>query len=134
LRIYSQQFGISCAALRLFNVYGPGQNLDNLRQGMVSIFMAQAIKDNNIHVKGSAERFRDFVYIDDVVDAFLKTEEKLTESDFLLLNVCSGIKTTVGQVVEAIVRHSGNNIPVKFEGNTPGDQFGIYGSMNETQK
>ena len=69
MRIY-QQYGINSTALRLFNVYGPGQNLQNLKQGMVSIFIAQAIKTNSIHVKGSKLRFRDFVFIDDVVNAF----------------------------------------------------------------
>jgi UDP-glucose 4-epimerase len=38
LRIYAFQFGLKCTALRLNNVYGPGQNLENLKQGMVSIF------------------------------------------------------------------------------------------------
>ena len=49
----------------MFNVYGPGQDLSNLRQGMVSIFIAQALKKERVHVKGSLERFRDFIYIDD---------------------------------------------------------------------
>ena len=47
LRLYSK-FGINTTALRLFNVYGPGQNLRNLRQGMVSIYLAQAIKNHPI--------------------------------------------------------------------------------------
>lgn len=59
-------------ALRFFNVYGVGQNMDNLRQGMASIFLAMALKDRHVLVKGSKDRFRDFVYIDDVVDAVLK--------------------------------------------------------------
>ena len=62
LRVY-EQFGIDTTSLRLFNVYGPGQNMDNLRQGMVSIFLAQMLKDKSIHVKGSADRFRDFIHV-----------------------------------------------------------------------
>ncbi len=127
LRIYSEQFGIATAALRLFNVYGPGQNMDNLRQGMVSIFLAQALKDKKIHVKGSPDRFRDFIYIDDVVNAFIAAENEIRPGHFLLSNVCSGVKTKVSEVVEAIRGHFEENIPVKYEGSTPGDQFGIYG-------
>ena len=52
LRIYAQ-YGVNSVALRLFNVYGPGQNMENLRQGMVSIFLAQAFENKHIHVKGS---------------------------------------------------------------------------------
>ena len=57
---------------RINNVYGYGQDLDNLKQGMVSIYLAQALKNNKIIVKGSLDRFRDFVHIDDVVDCGLE--------------------------------------------------------------
>ena len=68
LRIY-QQYGIEATNLRLFNVYGKGQNLDNLKQGMVSIYLAQMIRDKHIHIKGSPDRFRDFIHVDDVIEA-----------------------------------------------------------------
>ena len=131
LKIYNQEFDIATAALRLFNVYGPGQNLTNMKQGMVSIFLAQALQSNHIHVKGSAERFRDFIYIDDVVSAFLKTETVLEQSQHYLFNVCSGVKTTVGELVESITKQFDTKISVNFEGSTPGDQFGIYGNSEK---
>ena len=49
LRIFSKE--LPYVNMRMFNVYGPGQDLDNLRQGMVSIYLAQAIKIGNIHIK-----------------------------------------------------------------------------------
>ena len=58
--------------MRMFNVYGPGQDMKNLKQGMVSIYLAQALKNKRIVVKGSLNRVRDFIYIDDVVDAWFK--------------------------------------------------------------
>jgi UDP-glucose 4-epimerase len=128
LRIYSEQFGISTTALRLFNVYGPGQNLTNLRQGMVSIFLAQALKQGALHVKGAAERFRDFVFIDDVVESFLCARDAEKTGSFVLCNICSGVKTTVGDVVQLISDSFDEEIPIAFEGSTPGDQFGIYGN------
>jgi UDP-glucose 4-epimerase len=42
--------------------------------------------------------------------------------------VCSGVKTTVGELVEAITEQFDTEISTKFEGSTPGDQFGIYGN------
>jgi UDP-glucose 4-epimerase len=128
LKIYNQEFGIATAALRLFNVYGPGQNLTNMKQGMVSIFLAQALGNQHIHVKGSPERFRDFIYIEDVVKAFIKTESVLNQGEQHLFNVCSGVKTTVGELVNDITKQFNDKISTKFEGSTPGDQFGIYGS------
>lgn len=126
LRIYAE-LGLATAALRLFNVYGPGQNLANLRQGMVSIFLAQGLKNKHIHVKGSAERFRDFVYIDDVLAAFGKTEQNIRPGEYYQFNLCSGKKTTVGELVDIIVELIGEPVSIQFEGSTPGDQFGVFG-------
>jgi UDP-glucose 4-epimerase len=93
LRIY-KEFGVQSTALRLFNVYGPGQNMENMRQGMVSIFLAMAINDKTIDVKGNTKRFRDFIYIDDVVDAFVECENNSNTFNNVY-NVATGVKTTV---------------------------------------
>lgn len=124
MRIFSK-LGISTTSLRLFNVYGPGQNLKNLRQGMISIYLAQALSNNYIQVKGSEERFRDFVYIDDVVDAFLKATS-FSGSAYSVFNIGTGIKTTVKQLIDKICNSLENDIMVKFEGSTKGDTHGIY--------
>jgi UDP-glucose 4-epimerase len=134
LQIFANQFKMSTASLRLFNVYGPGQSLTNMKQGMVSIFLSQAINSNHIHVKGSGKRFRDFIYIDDVVRAFLETENSLEPGEHLFFNVCSGVKTTVRELVESICNYLDSNISSKYEGNTPGDQFGIYGNPEKMHK
>lgn len=123
IRIY-QEYGIDSTILRLFNVYGPGQNLENLRQGMVSIFLAQALKDNKICVKGSADRFRDFIYIDDVAEAFVRCLVK-HESYNKVINVGTGVKTTVRQLVEQLISNFDSKINVIYEGQTAGDIHGI---------
>ena len=125
LRIY-QEYGIRSTALRLFNVYGPGQNMKNLRQGMVSIFLAMALKDKYIHVKGDKYRYRDFVYIDDIVDAFIKSLNGHSQ-EFKIYNVCSGIKTTIEILINSIIKNYPYKVNVQYSGSTPGDQFGIYG-------
>ncbi len=132
LRIY-QQYGIKSTGLRLFNVYGPGQNLQNLRQGMVSIFLAQMINDGHIHVKGSADRFRDFIYIDDVVDVFLNCLAS-EQSSGRMINVGTGQKTTVGQLVDALVEFDEESISVEYQGSTPGDILGIYADISLLRK
>ena len=126
MKIYSR-LGINCIALRLFNVYGPGQNLENMRQGMVSIFLAQAFANNSILVKGSGERFRDMVYIDDVVDAFVRSlcSENI---GFKIYNVSTGIKTKVFDVISSIKSMFISEIKVTYEGSTAGDIFGIFGN------
>lgn len=126
MRIYAKQFGLTCTALRLFNTYGEGQNMKNLKQGMISIYLAMAIKDHKITVKGSKDRFRDFVYIDDVVDAFIRSIDR--EGDYEAMNVCTGQLTTVETVVNTIIHELQEQIEVEYTRGTQGDQFGIYGN------
>lgn len=128
LRIYSK-YGISTTSLRLFNVFGPGQNMKNLRQGMVSIYLAQAIKNKKIIVKGSGDRFRDQVYIDDVVDAFTSAID-FNHEGYGCFNIGTGRATTVNQVIDAIKRRLGENIDVEFSSGTLGDVQGIYSDSN----
>lgn len=126
LKLYAKEFGLTTNALRLFNVFGPGQNLDNLSQGMVSIFLAQALGQKHILVKGSADRFRDFVYIDDVVQTFISAF-RLNNKQFNLCNVCSGQKVTVDEIVAEIQRNLPYKVSVEYRGNTRGDIFGQVG-------
>ncbi len=134
LRIYSQEFGIKTTALRFNNTYGPGQNMKNLRQGMVSIFIAQAIKDKHIHVMGAAERFRDFVHVDDVVKACIKSAEAKDNAIYSEYNISTNIKTTVRELVEEIKRNIPYNISVEYKGSTQGDQYGIYCDYSKINK
>ena len=127
LRVYGKK--LPFVSLRMFNVYGPGQDMSNLRQGMVSIYLAQAIAKGRIEVKGSTDRFRDFVYIDDMVEAWWRAAaypSVLGKS----LNVGTGVRTTVGELLErvcALVPGSTYSI----SGATPGDQTGIYADVSE---
>ena len=132
MRIY-QQFGISSVSLRLFNVYGPGQNMANLRQGMLSIYLAQALKNKHILVKGSPNRYRDLVYIDDVVNAFLAAIEKDT-APFCIYNVGTGAKTKVSELVEKIQKALSFKVTVEYTDSTPGDLFGIYADPSKIKK
>ena len=128
MRIYND-LGLATTSLRLFNVYGPGQNLQNLRQGMVSIFLRQALAKKHIQVKGSAERYRDHVYIDDVVHAFLAAVDQ-SESKHRIFNIGTGVKTSVEELIKIICDRLPYNVEVEYEGSTPGDMLGIYANTD----
>ena len=122
LRIYGGKVPFVC--LRMFNVYGPGQDMQNLRQGMVSIFLAQALATGKIEVKGSTDRFRDFIYIDDVVEAWYRAATRPAAVG-RTLNLGTGVRTTVGTLLENI--HKLMPGTTHFVGGmTPGDQSGIF--------
>jgi len=133
LRVHQRHYGVPCTALRLFNVYGRGQNLDNLRQGMISIYLAQALRSRRIVVKGSPSRFRDFVHIDDVVDAFLAAADA-GQPELAVYNVASGRRTTVATLLELLQGALPVPVPVEFGGSTPGDQFGLYGEVSKIRR
>lgn len=126
LRIYNDTYNITFTALRYFNIYGPGQNLDNMKQGMASIFLSQLFSSEfpSIVIKGSLDRFRDFIFIDDVVDITISCiDEPLAKNK--IINVGTGVKTTVKRLLEILMIESEIEKPIIVELNTPGDQFGI---------
>ena len=111
-------------SLRMFNVFGYGQDMNNLKQGMVSIYLAQAIKNNIINVKGSINRLRDFIYIDDVVEAwFRSTVNKIRLNQ--VLNLGTGTKTSVKKLLQTICEEI-KGCKYKVKNGTPGDQKFIY--------
>ena len=70
--VYNNVFGIRACSLRLTNVYGPRQLLKHDRQGFIAWFIRQAIEDREIQIYGDGSQVRDFVYVDDAADAFLR--------------------------------------------------------------
>lgn len=129
MRIYASMYGIKCTALRFFNVFGVGQNLDNLKQGMASIYLAMAIRDKHIVVKGAPDRFRDFVYVDDVVEAVYLSLNRDEGGMYEVFNVSNMRPVHVYEIVEYIESHIPFEITHEYVSGTPGDQKGIYGEF-----
>lgn len=128
MRIFSG-YGIQCTALRLFNVFGAGQNMENMKQGMASIYLAQALNTGHIVVKGSGDRFRDFVYVDDVSSA-VETVLNRTGNNFEIYNVSNERKIHVEYIIELLEARF-KNVTHEYVGGTPGDQHGIYGKSGK---
>ena len=70
--VYNNVFGIRACSLRLTNVYGPRQLIRHNRQGFIGWFIRLAIEGREIQIYGDGSQIRDFVYVDDVADAFLR--------------------------------------------------------------
>lgn len=133
-RIY-QDFGVNTTNLRLFNVYGPRQDLNNLRQGMVSIYMAYVARNEPLLVLGSKDRFRDFSSVHDVVDAFYRClNEKAYGKTY---NVATGRQTYVWELIDLIIKAFGYDpvsYPITYGNPTINDQFGFYGDSSLIQQ
>ena len=70
--VYNNVFGVRACSLRLTNVYGPRQLIRHNRQGFIGWFIRLAIEDRTIQIYGDGSQLRDFVYVDDAADAFLR--------------------------------------------------------------
>jgi UDP-glucose 4-epimerase len=70
--LYNNAFGVRACSLRLTNVYGPRQLIKHNRQGFIGWFIRLAIEDREMQVFGDGSQMRDFVFVDDAADAFLR--------------------------------------------------------------
>ena len=117
--------GLRTVSLRMFSIYGPGQDLREMRQGMASIFLAMLLRGEEVVVHGPLDRVRDFVYIDDCVDAWRRALARPDASG--AINVGTGVGTSVGALVAELIAALGlpADHPVRSQGTTPGDQHSL---------
>lgn len=128
LRIY-QQYGIDTTALRLFNVYGPGQNMVAPTHGIISIFMEMLVAEGHIVIKGSPNRVRDFIYIDDAVEAFMLCLDN-PDATNRVFNISRGNPHKVGEVVDRLRAISKKAVTLEYAGSTEGDVRSVYADIS----
>ena len=107
--------GISAVALRYQNVYGPGQSLKNPYTGILSIFSTRILNGNSVNIFEDGKESRDFVFIDDVVEATclaLFCEEAAGQ----VFGIGSGAATDVLTVANTLVRLYRREVPVVVTG------------------
>ena len=102
-------------ALRYQNVYGPGQSLKNPYTGILSIFTRLALQNEEINIFEDGLESRDFVHIDDVVNATVSCL-KLNKTQQCILNVGSGIPISVLDVANEIVSYLKSESQIKISG------------------
>ncbi len=118
LGIYRSRYGYSHVSLRLFNVYGPRQNPDHPYANVTCKFSAAAAGDGRVALYGDGEQSRDFVYVDDVVDAFMLVSE---ESRHAIYNVGSGVSTSINGLLEEVAGAAGRDLDVDARPPWPND-------------
>lgn len=111
-----KSIGIPAVAYRYQNVYGPGQSLKNPYTGILSIFSTQIRNGNGINVFEDGQESRDFVFIDDVVDATIAGIEN-NEANFEVFNVGSGVATKVLEVAQGLKKCYNSDVSITVSGN-----------------
>jgi UDP-glucose 4-epimerase len=117
LHYYREVRGLEYTALALANVYGPRQD-PNGEAGVIALFAGKVLNHERPVIYGDGEQTRDFVFVDDVVDAFVRATEK---GGGLLLNVGTGVETSVQQLFDSMARLSGFKGQARYEPPRPGE-------------
>lgn len=102
-------WGIETVALRIFNAYGPGQQLPPAHAPVIPQFMKQTLSGGSLVIFGDGTQTRDFVYLDDVVAA-LVAAATARDVNRLVINVGSGQETSINQLVEEIATATGREV------------------------
>jgi UDP-glucose 4-epimerase len=102
----SALWGIESVCLRVFNAYGPGQTIPPVHAPVIPQFVRQALGNGSLVTYGDGSQTRDYVYIDDVIEALLAAATA-PDVNRQVINVGSGQETSVVQLINAIERATG---------------------------
>ena len=134
-KLYNDVYGIQTSILRLTNTYGPGMRVKDARQTFVGIWIQKILKGEDFEVWGG-DQLRDFNYVDDVVDAFLKVAIN-KNANGEIFNLGSDEVITLNELADALidVHGSGNykirNFPEDRKKIDIGDYYSDYSKINE---
>ncbi|MDX1521831.1 MAG: NAD-dependent epimerase/dehydratase family protein [Anaerolineae bacterium] len=106
MRTIGGGWGIETVSLRIFNAYGPGQQIPPTHPPVVPQFVRQILGGGSIILYGTGQQIRDFVYVDDVVQA-LVAAATAPDINREIINIGTGVGTTIEDLVGVIERVTG---------------------------
>lgn len=131
--IFSDLYGTSIIGLRYFNVYGRRQDPNSDYAAVIPKFIAKALDDETIPIEGDGGQTRDFIYIDDVVNANLTA---LTGNGVCgtVFNVGNGKQTSILELAETIIELTGSKSGIDFKPKRVGDIRDSVGDIENARK
>lgn len=116
VHLVCKNIGVESVSFRYQNVYGPGQSLSNPYTGILSIFSTRIKNHNGINIFEDGRETRDFVHIDDVVEATILGLE-VPEANGHVFNIGTGVATDVLTVAKTLCEKYGIEVPITISGN-----------------
>ena len=108
---YNRIFGVKIKVIRIFNTYGP--MMDSKDGRVVSNFICQALKNEDLTIYGNGSQTRSFCYVDDLIDAIIKT--MATNDDFLgPINLGNPDEFTINELAQLVKEKINNNLNITF--------------------
>jgi UDP-glucose 4-epimerase len=111
-----RQRALPTVGLRFFNVYGGRQHPHSPDSGVISIFTDRAVRGDTVEVHGDGEQTRDFVHVDDVVDALLRSwrHARSGASKGEVFNVCTGQAVSIARLATKIIALTGRGSQLRY--------------------
>jgi len=116
LGVVAAQTGLEVSILRPSNIYGPGQNPHG-EAGVIAIVTRAMLRDEPVTLFGDGSQTRDYVYIDDTVDAVIRASERTPD----ICDISTGEEVSTGHVFEELARLTGYERPIVYADERPGD-------------
>jgi len=133
VRTIGALWGIETVILRIFNAYGPGQNLPPSHPPVVPRFLHQALHGGSLVIFGGGGQTRDFVYVDDVVEA-LVTAATAADVDRRVINVGVGSETSVNGLVALVAKVTGQEVDLLHSPAESGGVSRLYADVSVARR
>jgi UDP-N-acetylglucosamine/UDP-N-acetyl-alpha-D-glucosaminouronate 4-epimerase len=132
-RIFTTVYGLETVSLRLFNVFGPGQDPLSQYAAVVPRFIAALGSGNRPVVYGDGKQTRDFTYVDDVVEAFVLAAAAPTAAGEVM-NVCAGKETSLLALLEILCDLLDTDADPLFEPGRAGEVRASHGDYSKARE
>lgn len=118
LQLFTRLYGLETVSIRYFNVFGPRQDPSSPYSGVISVFATALLENRAPRIFGDGEQTRDFVYVDDAVDAFVRAADR---GSGLLCNIGTGVETSVNELYQAMASSAGVTAAPNHAPERPGE-------------
>jgi UDP-glucose 4-epimerase len=129
INFYSIVHGLDYTILRYSNVYGPRQDPHG-EAGVVAIFAARMLKNEEVTVFGDGKQMRDYVYVGDVVNANLKS---LTKGKNKIINISTSKAVSVNELIKVMSKVSGYKKKSQYKPKRDGELFKSFLNINKAK-
>lgn len=131
-KIFSHNYGLNTASLRYFNVFGPGQAVDDEYAGVIPKFITLMLNNKTLPIYGDGRQSRDFVYIEDVIQANILAAKKNLKGE--VFNIATGDDHSILTLVDTLTKILSKDRDLRLLPRRTGDIFKSQADISKAKK